>query len=73
MRGRGRARARSFDCRRPTGSSKNSNRLVVMKTNPTVGSMHEGLGKIVLDLQNRNDQKTPSKGRVVARIPGTFA
>lgn len=73
MRGRGRARARSLIAGGLLGVAKNLNRLVVMKINPTVGLMLEGLGKIDLELQNRNEQKPPSKGRVVARIPGTFA
>lgn len=54
------------------GVAKNLDRLVVMKINPTVGSMLNGLGKIVLELQNRNAQNLPGKGRVLVRIPGTF-
>lgn len=66
MRDRGRARAESLIAGGLLGVAKNLNRLVVMKTNPTVGSMLEGLGKIVLEFQNRNDQKPPSKGGIVA-------
>lgn len=54
------------------GVTKNLERLVIVKINPTVASVLDGLGKVVTEISKRNAQGLPSKGRVMVNFPGTF-
>lgn len=55
------------------GVVKNLDRSAIMKINPTVASMLDGLAKVVLEVENRKARKLPSKGRVVVNIPRHFS
>lgn len=54
------------------GVTRNLERLVIVKINPTVASLLDGLGKVVTEVSSRNTQGLPSKGRVVVNLPGAF-
>lgn len=54
------------------GVARNLERLVVVKINPTIASVLDGLGKVVTEVSKRNANNLPSKGRVVVTIPGSF-
>lgn len=55
------------------GVVKNLDRSAIMKINPTVASMLDGLAKVVLEVENRKARKLPSKGRVVVNISRHFS
>lgn len=55
------------------GVVKNLDRSAIMKINPTVASMLDGLAKVVLEVENRKVRKLPSKGRVVVNIHRHFS
>lgn len=54
------------------GVARNLERLVIVKINPTVASVLDGLGKVVTEVSKRNAQGRPSKGRVVVNLSGVF-
>lgn len=54
------------------GVTKYLERLVIVKINPSVASVLDGLGKVVTEGSKRNAQGLPSKGRVVVNFPSTF-
>lgn len=55
------------------GVVKNLDRSAIIKINPTVASMLDGLAKVVLEVENRKARKLPSKGRVVVNISWHFS
>lgn len=54
------------------GVARNLERLVIVKINPTIASVIDGLGKVVSEVSKRNTKGFPSKGRVVVNLPGSF-